>query len=193
MGRTTRKLSQAISEGDAISVLVEVPDAGAARAAEEQGADGVVLRGRVDGVRAATDLPVLWCGEAPPADDADGWVLVVSRYEDWDDLVRDYEAARERGLDAVLEVRQEEELEEALEHVDPEVFLLAGPSDDPDADTLDHVLALLPDVPAGKLAVAHLHEATETDVEALERAGVDAVVVAARDVSALVGAEPPEV
>ena len=192
--RTTRRLSQAISEGDAISVLVEVRDADAARAAEEQGADGIVVRAQVDGVRAATDLPVLWCGtDAPTAEDADGWVVVVERYDEWDELVAHYEAAHERGIECVLEVRQEEELEEALEHVDPEVFMLAGPSGDPDADLLDHVLALLPDVPAGKLAVAHLHEATESDVEALERAGVDAVVVAARDVTALVGAEPPEV
>ena len=55
------------------------------------------------------------------------------------------------------------------------------------------MLELLPDVPAGKLAVAYLPDATQDDVEALERAGVDAVVVNASDVRELVGAEPPAV
>jgi hypothetical protein len=55
------------------------------------------------------------------------------------------------------------------------------------------VLELLPDVPAGKLAVALFADASRDDVLALERAGVDAVVVETRDVRALVGDEPPEV
>ncbi len=55
------------------------------------------------------------------------------------------------------------------------------------------MLELLPDVPAGKLAVAHLPAAGRDEVVALERAGIDAVVVDTRDVRALVGAEPPEV
>jgi indole-3-glycerol phosphate synthase len=192
--RATRRLSQAISEGDGISVLVEVRDAAGARAAEAQGADGVVVDARVDGLRGATELPILWRAGSPPTDDdADGWALAVSSYGEWDEVAAHYERGRERGLECILEVRDEEELEEALEHVDPEIFLLAGSGDDPDADPLDHVLSLLPDVPAGKLAIAHVREATEGEVEALERAGIDAVVVSARDVSALVGAEPPEV
>lgn len=187
-------MSQAISEGDAISVLVEVRDLDGARAAEAQGADGIVVRGDVDGIHEAVELPILWHrGDPPPDDRADAWVLVVDTYDEWDELVAHYEQGRGRGLDCVLEVRREEELEEALEHVDPDVFLLAGPPDDPDGDALDHVLSLLPDVPAGKLAVAHLLGASEADVEALERAGMDAVVVGARDVSSLVGAEPPDV
>ena len=55
-------------------------------------------------------------------------------------------------LEAVLHVRDEDELEEALEQHDPEIFLLAASGDDDDDDPLASVLELLPDVPAGKLA-----------------------------------------
>jgi indole-3-glycerol phosphate synthase len=195
--RGSRRLSQAISEGDGISVLVEVDDADAARAAEEQGADGIVVRAAAPSVRGATDLPILWRDGDPGGADAagaDGYLVVTARFgEDWDRLARAHDEAIELGLDCVVEVRDEEELREVLEQVDAEVLMLAGASLDPDADPLDHVLELLPDVPAGKLAIAELRAASRDEVAALERAGVDAVVVAARDIRALVGAEPPEV
>jgi AmiR/NasT family two-component response regulator len=194
--RSARRLSQAISEGDGISVLVEARDPDAARAAQEQGADGLVVRAAVAGLRAVTGLPILWANgpESADAAGADAYLLVTASYEeDWRRLADAHERVLELGLDCVVEVRDEEELQQALEHVDPEIFLLAGTPPDPDADALDHVLELLPDVPAGKLAVAHLAAASRDDVSALERAGVDAVLVDARDVRALVGAEPPDV
>lgn len=195
--RGTRRFSQAISEGDGISVLVEVADPEAARAAERQGADGVVVRGTVGGLRDATELPVLWCADGPEAADAagaDACLLVAGRYgENWERLADDHARVLELGLDCVVEVRDEEELEDTFEHVDPEIVLLAGEGDDRDADPLDHVLELLPDVPAGKLAVAHVAVASREEVIALERAGIDAVIVDANDVSSLVGDEPPQV
>jgi hypothetical protein len=195
--RSARRLSQAISEGDGISVLVEARDSDAARAAEDQGADGLVVRVHTPGLRDATELPILWSAEGPDAADAagaDAFLLVTAGFdEDWERLVDAHERVLELGLDCVVEVRDEEELQEVLERVDPEILLLAGTSPDPDADALDHVLELLPDVPAGKLAVAQLAAASRDDVSALERAGVDAVLVDARDVRALVGAEPPAV
>ena len=45
-------------------------------------------------------------------------------------------------------------------------------------DPLDNVLDLLADVPAGKLAIADLEVTTPDEVAELERAGVDAVIVA---------------
>jgi indole-3-glycerol phosphate synthase len=195
--RGTRRLSLAISEGDGISVLVEVIDPQAAGAAEEQGADGIVVRTAEATVRDATELPILWCPDGPEAADAagaDAFLLVANTYDDdWERLADDNERGLALGLDSVVEVRDEEELQATLESVDPEIFLLAGGSPDPDAPAIDHVLELLPDVPAGKLAVAYLADATREDVEALERAGVDAVVVNAGDVRELVGAEPPQV
>jgi hypothetical protein len=55
------------------------------------------------------------------------------------------------------------------------------------------VLELLTDVPAGKLAIGDLAGVVRAEVDELERAGVDAVVVAAGNVTELVGAAPPEV
>jgi indole-3-glycerol phosphate synthase len=55
------------------------------------------------------------------------------------------------------------------------------------------VLELLPDVPAGKLAIADVRVATREDVLALERAGIDAVLVPPGHVGDLVGGLPPPV
>ena len=43
---TARRLSQAIAEGDGISVLVEIADSEAARAAQAGGAEGLVVAAR---------------------------------------------------------------------------------------------------------------------------------------------------
>ena len=59
-------------------------------------------------------------------------------------------------LEHVVDVRDEEELELALERLDPEIFLLTAGDVDDDVDPLDAVLELLPDVPAGKLAIAQV-------------------------------------
>ena len=58
---------------------------------------------------------------------------------------------------------------------------------------LELILDLLPDVPAGKLAIAELESTTREEVLALERAGVDAVLVWKGAVAELVGGPPPEV
>jgi len=93
----------------------------------------------------------------------------------------------------VVDVRDEEELERALELHDPEIFLLSARDADEDEDPLDTVLELLPDVPAGKLAIADVEVATRDEVLALERAGIDAVLVGSGHVGELVGARLPEV
>jgi indole-3-glycerol phosphate synthase len=194
--RGERRFSQAISEGDGISVLVDVADGDAARAAEAQGAEAVVVRGRLDDVRGATELPILWRSRGEPADAARGGadaclVSVEDADEDEERLARWHAEAIELGLDCVVEVRNEEQLELALERLDPEIFLLSV--GDEDADALGHALELLPDVPAGKLAVAEVPVSNREQVVELERAGVDAVIVGARDVAELVGDTPPPV
>jgi indole-3-glycerol phosphate synthase len=97
------------------------------------------------------------------------------------------------GLECVLDVCDDEELELALERVDAEIFLLSSREAGDEEDPVDHVLALLPDVPAGKLAIADAEVRGRDDVLALEGAGVDAVVVGSGDVAALVGGPQPEV
>jgi len=186
-----RRLSQAISEGDGISVIATVADAGAAEAAETQGAEAIALGGSVPDVRTATSLPVLWLPASDPAD-ADACVVVVEE-SDGDSLEERYHAAVERGLECVVDVRTEEELELALERIEPEIFLISPRGGDGDDDPLERVLDLLPDVPAGKLAIADVPGADRETVVALERAGFDAVLVAVGDVAHLVAAEPPPV
>ena len=191
-----RRFSQAISEGDGISVLVEVSDVDSARAAEAQRAEAIVLRTAVDGIRDATELPLLWRG-AGPLDaavgvGADACLLVVADHDEDGELEALQAEATELGLDCVVEVRNEDELERALERLDPEIFLLSRSADD-DGDPLGRALDLLPDIPAGKLAVADVPVSTREQVDELERAGVDAVIVGARDVAELVGQAPPQV
>jgi indole-3-glycerol phosphate synthase len=189
-----RRLSQAISEGDGISVLAEVRDGSSARAAEDQGAEGLVLRGLVDGVREVSQLPVLVYGPSlrDAADSAADAVVLAADVED-DRLVELAEQASALGLEVVLKVRDEEDFERVLEHLDPEIFLLSAEDADDEESPLARLLELLPDVPAGKLAIAELAAADRLDVEELERAGVDAVLVSAGEIGPLVGDVPPEV
>ncbi len=180
------RLSQAIAEGDGISILAEVGDAAGAGAAEREGADGLGVRHDAHAVRASSQLPLLHLGgateESARAADA---VVVSPDTTAWDQ-------GQALGIECVVRVSHAEDLERALAELDPEVLLLSaepGSDDDP----LEILLELLHDVPAGKLAIAELHDATAEDVAELERAGVDGVLVAAGSVAGLVGAEPPEV
>jgi hypothetical protein len=187
-----RRLSQAISEGDGISVLVEVGDGDGARAAEEQGAEGIVARRVVDGIREASGLPLLWVGALEHADDVDA--VVIDPEGLGDRLAAVVQEAHELGLECVLRVRDEDELEEVLESVDPEILLLSAEDADAGQGHLDRLLELLPDVPAGKLAIAELASASRDEVLELERAGVDAVLVTGGgDVGLLVGDVLPDV
>lgn len=178
-------------------MLVHVADAGAAAAAEEQGAEGLVIVRPAAGLREATSLPLLYRGESPEearSADADGWVLVAEdRHEEGSELEEQYARALGLGLECVIDVRDEEELELVLERIDPEIFLLSPREAEDGEEALDRVLDLLPDVPAGKLAIAELGATTRDEVVSLERAGIDAVLVAGGDVAHLVGGSAPEV
>jgi len=188
----SRRLSQAISEGDGISLLVPVDDPDEARRAESNGAEGVVVERTVDGLREATTLPVLYLGgDARSCADADACLLWVKSAGDEAGLRDLHSEAEMLGLEAVIGVRDDEELELALEELDPEIVLLSP--EDEDDDPLEQVLDLLPDVPAGKLAIAEVQIRSSEDVAALERAGVDAVIVEPGVVSQLAGGAAPEV
>jgi hypothetical protein len=107
----SRRLSQALSEGDGISVLVHVADAAAAAAAGRQGAEGLVLDRPAAGVREATSLPLLFRGESPGEASragADGWVLVAERHHDAGSELEDrYAQALGLGLECVVDVRDD--------------------------------------------------------------------------------------
>jgi indole-3-glycerol phosphate synthase len=191
------RFSHAIAEGDGISVIAAVEDPDSARAAEEQRAEALVVRSDPTAVRSATSLPILWRAavsleQASTAADA---VMLVFDTLDEDDgrLETLHERALELGLDCAVEVRNEEELEQALDRIDPEIFLLSPIEAEGDETALEVVLDLLAAVPAGKLAIADLPLTTRDEIAELERAGMDAVIVQQRDVSLLTGGPPPEV
>ena len=190
-----RRFSQVISEGDGISLVVDVHDLDAARAAESDGAEAIVIRSNLSGLREVTELPILWRAPGRPSDaaeaGADACLVVVADHGEGAELAELQGEALGLGMDCVVEVRNEDELDRALEELDPEIFLLSGVAEETES-LLSLALDLLPDVPAGKLAVADIPALSREQVEELERAGVDAVIVGVRDVASLVGdAHPP--
>jgi indole-3-glycerol phosphate synthase len=190
------RFSQAISEGDGISLIVDVADADAARVAAAEGAEAVTVTSAIHDLREVIELPILWRAAGGPSAaavaGADAWIISVTAAGDDDEwLARQHAEAVELGLDAVVEVQSEEELELALERLDPEILLFSVGADD-QADALRRALELLPDVPAGKLAIAEVPVSSREQVDELERAGVDAVIVGARNVAGLV-TDPPQV
>jgi indole-3-glycerol phosphate synthase len=192
-----RSFSHAIAEGDGISVIAAVEDADAARAAESQRAEALVTRGDPTAVREATSLPILWRADVPfeqASAAADAVMLVFDALDEDDGRLEElHQRALALGLDCAVEVRDEEEVERALDRVDPEIFLLSAAEADDERTPLDVILELLAAVPAGKLAIADLPLPTPEDVQELEYAGCDAVIVSARDLSPLVGGPQPEV
>lgn len=188
-----RRFSQAISEGDGISLVVTVGEPEEARRAEADGAEALLVasggEGQLHALRAVTTLPILfhWDGERPDQlDGADACVVEAGdRDREW---LQDVHDALGDRFELALRIREAEHIESALEDFDPELFVLAAPDED---DALEHVLDLLPDVPAGKLAIAELPISHRDEVAELERAGVDAVIVGATNVSELVGDAPP--
>ena len=83
-------------------------------------------------------------------------------------------------------------LERALEELDPEIFLLAAEPGS-DEDPLEVLLALLHDVPAGKLAIADLPTRPPTTSPSSSARASTACSSPSGNVAALVGAEPPDV
>jgi indole-3-glycerol phosphate synthase len=177
------RFSEAISEGDGISVIpVLEGDVGALAAlAEEAGAEGIAVRAEdVAGARARTGLPILARDGDPNAVAAAGADAVVVQYETTSDegrLEELYGTAYDLGLDFAVDVREEEELEEALERIDPEIVVISERGLDEGEEDLELTLDLLADVPAGKLVVSEARIVSYDQVVALERAGVDAILV----------------
>jgi indole-3-glycerol phosphate synthase len=181
----SRRFSQAISEGDGISVVAEIDGPEAARRAEADGAEALLVHSGNEAslgqIRDAVSVPILFYWDGQNADRLQGAASAPAVEHAHSELDDDFELA--------LRVEDEEQLEGALEQFDPELFVLAGR----DEQALEHVLELLPDVPAGKLAIAELPRTTREAVEELERAGVDAVIVYDGNVAELVGGSAPEV
>ncbi len=185
-----RRFSQAISEGDGISVIPllrgDLPTL--ARAAEDAGAEALAVESvrEVDHLRSLTDLPLLVrevvadlaALRAVRASGADACVLHYDDLADDDELLEELvNEAWELGLDCAFDVRDEEQLEEVLERVDPEILVISERDPEKGETELERTLDLLPDVPVGKLVVSESRVTTRDQVLELERAGVDAVLL----------------
>jgi hypothetical protein len=153
-----RAFSHAISHGEGISLIPHVDGADSARRAEADGVGAVLAGGAVEEIRAATSLPILGYDAA-----ADACIVDA-----------DHAGQVAEDVEVVVRIETEEELDEVLERLDPELFVLAAAEAD---EPLEQVLTLLSGVPAGKLAIAELAGVTREQIAELERAGVDAVLV----------------
>jgi len=144
--------------------------------------------------RAACDLPILrkdfivdpYQLYEAAVHGADAVLLIVRALDDRE-LRAMYEEARGLDLDCLVEVHNAEELQRALE-LDAEVIGINNR--DLDAGTVDvsTTYELMPDVPAGKTAVAESGISSRAELEELERVGVDAVLIG----GALMSAADPE-
>jgi indole-3-glycerol phosphate synthase len=133
--------------------------------------------------RAASSLPVLrkdfivdpyQLYEAAAAG-ADAILLIVAALElpQLDDLLREAGAL---DLDALVEVHDERELEQALE-VEADVLGLNNRDLSDFSVDIERTYELLSDVPAGKTVVSESGFSTREQLDELERVGVDAVLI----------------
>jgi indole-3-glycerol phosphate synthase len=177
------RFSQAISEGDGISVIpvLDGDVEALAALAEEAGAEAIMVRpDDVARARSRSGLPIVARDGDPRTVSAAGGDALVLAYEagaEEGELEGLYGLARELGLDCPVDVQDEEALEEALERVDPDIVLISERELDADEEDLERTLDLLADVPAGKLVVSEARIVSREQVLALERAGVDAILV----------------
>jgi indole-3-glycerol phosphate synthase len=108
---------------------------------------------------------------------ADGVVLIVAAFDDEDEPLSDlYHEAGDLGLDVLLEVAHEDEIERSMELLDPDSFVVRNSGEDGDAD-LERTFSLLEEVPAGIVVVSAGGVNDRDEVRALERSGVDAVIL----------------
>jgi indole-3-glycerol phosphate synthase len=144
--------------------------------------------------RAACDLPILrkdfivepYQLYEAAVNGADAVLLIVRALADGE-LRRLYEEARGLDLDCLVEVHEVGELERALE-LDADVIGINNRNLDEGTVDVSTTYELMPDVPAGKTVVAESGISARSELEELERVGVDAVLIGA----ALMRAADPE-
>lgn len=160
--------------------------------------EGLHFGGSLDDLRearAASALPILrkdfivepYQVVESAAAGADALLLIVAALEPRDLAVL-YREAVDLDLDVLVEVHDEEELEVALETVDPDVIGINNRDLADFSVDLERTYALLPDVPAGKTVISESGIHDRTQLDDLERVGVDAVLVG----EGLMRAQDPE-
>ena len=174
-----------IREGMSVEDVVRAYEAGGAAALSVL-TEAAHFGGSLDDLRAAraaTHLPVLrkdfivdpyQLVESAVAG-ADAILLIVAALEP-DDLLELHREARALDLDVLVEVHDEEELETALE-VEAEVIGINNRDLGDFTVDIERTYELLSDVPAGKTVVSESGFSTREQLDALDRVGVDAVLI----------------
>lgn len=109
---------------------------------------------------------------------ADGVVLIAGAFDGEDELFTEMQSvALHLGLDVVVQVDDEEQVDRALELLDPDSFLIQNIRQDGGEADFEHTFSVLEEVPAGKVVLSEGGIRTRDQVAALESAGVDAAVL----------------
>ena len=175
--------------GEEISFVLRVTDADAAllAAAETAGVAGMAVPG--DAVPTGLEetwLPVLHKGVLidpyqlyeSRLGGADGVVLIAEAFDGEDEQFAEMQmVAAQLGLDVVVEVADEDEVEHVLELLDPDSFLIQNLRPGRQDADFEHTFSLLEEVPAGKVVLSEGGIRHRDQVAALESAGVDAAVL----------------
>jgi indole-3-glycerol phosphate synthase len=175
----------AIREGTGVAELVLAYERGCAAALSIL-TEPFFFAGSLDDLREArsvTTLPVLrkdfvvdpYQVYESAAAGADAILLIVAALHP-EDLRILYREARALDLDVLVEVHDEEELDVALD-IEADVLGINNRDLSDFSVDLERTFELLSDVPAGKTVVSESGISRREDLEALERVGVDAVLV----------------
>jgi indole-3-glycerol phosphate synthase len=175
--------------GEEIAFVLRVADADPALLAEA-GAAGVAGLAVVGDAAPAgfedTSLPVLHRGVLidpyqlyeSRLGGADGVVLIAEAFDDDDDEFAEMQmVAAQLGLDVVVQVADEDEVEHVLELLDPDSFLIQNLREGREVPDFEHTFSLLEEVPAGKVVLSAGGIKHRDEVLALESAGVDAAIL----------------
>jgi indole-3-glycerol phosphate synthase len=176
--------------GEEISFVVRVKAAEAAvcELAETAEVDALAAAHEpLTGLAAMTQLPLLLTDmvvdryqlfEARLAG-AGGVILIAAAFEDDHDQLGDlYGLAGDLGLDVIVEVAAEQEIDQVLDLLDPDSFLIRNRGEDGDgAVDFERTFSLLEEVPAGMMVVSQGGIRDREAVVELERAGVDAAIL----------------
>lgn len=107
---------------------------------------------------------------------ADAVLLIVAALAT-EDLQLLWEESAALDLDCLVEVHDEEDLERALEAIDPDVIGINNRSLHTLEVDVGTTAELITDVPAGKAVVAESGYSDRAQIEELDRIGVDAVLI----------------
>ena len=175
-----------IREGATVSDVVLAYERGGAAAISIL-TEGRHFGGSLDDLRdarAASGLPILrkdfivdpYQLYESAAAGADAILLIVAALESRE-LVTLYNEARTLDLDVLVEVHGEDELDCALEQLDADVIGINNRNLSDFSVDVERTFELLADIPAGKTVVSESGFHSREQLDALERVGVDGVLI----------------